>query len=82
VPDPGLLAKMQGFLTSPQPPAVLDLQVVAQKNLQGFLISLYHPVFLDLEVWYPGGSGMDPNLDPQDPYVFGPPGSGSGSGSF
>ncbi len=43
VPDPGLLAKMQGFLTSPQPPGVLDLQVVAQKNLQGFLISLYQP---------------------------------------
>jgi hypothetical protein len=55
VPDPGLLAKMQGFLTSPQPPEVLDLQVVAQKNLQGLLISLHQPVFLDLRVGCPGG---------------------------
>jgi hypothetical protein len=55
VPDPGLLAKMQGFLTSPQPSGVLDLQVVAQKNLQGFFIFLHQTVFLDLQVGYPGG---------------------------
>jgi hypothetical protein len=43
----------------------------------------------DLDPRYESGQSPEPDQDPQDPYVFGPPGSrsistryGSGSGSF
>ena len=81
VPDPGLLAKMQGFLTSPQPPAVLDLQVVAQKDLQGFLISLQQPVFLDLQVGCPGGRCFETKMKVGVLHFFGPMSSVADPGS-
>jgi hypothetical protein len=44
---------------------------------------IFCPLFITIHLKQESSvADPDPDLDPEDPHVFGPPGSGSSSGSF